>query len=118
MAKDIAARLNWPASAAAGTVREAVGDEGRHVPDPAMVLIHNPSTVTALAVSCRIRFADTGGVARDAVLTTFTVAVNSTVATRVEGLGMGRPIVRLSNNTATGVGQGFDAEVRVEVLGG
>lgn len=117
MARDIEKRLTWANSAGAGTVQEAVGDDAGHTPGAAVVLIHNPSAVTALTVRALVRWADTGGVDRDAELTSFGVPANSTQAVRVEGLGMGTPVIRASNDTALGVGDGFDAELRVEFIG-
>lgn len=118
MAKDILRRLTWAASAAAGTAVEVVGESLGHADAAALVMVHNPSAVTALTVSVRVRFIDTGNVNRDAELATLAVPVGATRATRVAGLGMGVPVIRATNDTATGVGQGFDAELRVEFVGG
>jgi hypothetical protein len=117
MKRDIAKRLTWANGAGAGTLQEAVGDDVGHTSGIAVVLIHNPSAVTALAISCRVRWSDTSGTPRDAELASFTVAAGQTLATRVEGLGMGTPVIRATNNTVLGLTDGFDAELRVEFVG-
>lgn len=119
MAKDVSGGLTWADSAAANTAQTLVGaDPGPghqgHV-HAAIIHVHNPSTITALTIQPRLRWTDNVGVARDSNLgATFSVPVNSTVAQRVEGFGMGLPIVHALNATALGAGQGFTARVRVE----
>lgn len=115
MARDIIERLTWPNSAAAGTVRETVGSDA-HMPGVAVVLLHNPSA-SALTVKCLLRWTDTGDVDRDALLRTYTVAAGATTAEQVESLGMGTPVIRVSNDTAISASGGFDAELRVEFVG-
>lgn len=117
MKRDIEKRLTWANSAAAGTVQEAVGDDPGHTPGVAVVLVHNPSTATALTVRCLLRWTDTGGVDRYGELTSFSVPANSTQAVLVNGLGLGVPVIRATNATALGVSGGFSAELRVEFLG-
>lgn len=117
MPRDIEKRLSWANSAAAGTTQEAVGQDAGHTAGESVVLIHNPSAVTALTVRCLLRWRDTAGVDRYGELTTFSVPANSTEAVLVDGLGLGVPVIRASNDTALGVADGFDAELRVEFVG-
>lgn len=114
MSKDVTGALVWAASAAAGTAQELVGPHGVVTGERGLVHVHNPSTVTALTVSCRLRWTDDAGGAHDSELTSFVVPVNSTKAVLVEGFAMGLSVLRVTNDTALGIGQGFTARARVE----
>lgn len=119
MAKDLAGAMTWAASAAAGTEpAPLVSSDTSHTPGPAIVHVHNPSTVTALTVTCRLRWTDDGGTDRDSDLTTLAVPTNTTKSFLVEGFGMGTSVLRAVNDTALGVGQGFTARLRAEFIGG
>ena len=116
MPQRISTSVSWAASAAANTENIVAGTiEEKHGVSEAVVMIHNPSTVTALSVTPRIRFTDSGGTIRTATLAdtaAFTVAANTTSVKRVPGV-MGIPDLSIKNNTALGVGQGFTAQVVV-----
>lgn len=118
MAKDLEGAFTWADSAAAGTApAPLVDDDPSHTSGVAVVHIHNPSTVTALTITCRLRWADNTGTDRDSDLTSFSVPANSTKAVLVNGYGMGLSVLRATNDTALGLGQGFTARARVEFLG-
>jgi hypothetical protein len=114
MSKDLTGALTWADSAASGTAQELEGGTGAVFSGPAIVHVHNPSAVTALTVTCRLRWTDDVGTVRDSDLLSFAVPANSTKAVRVEGFGMGRSLLRATNDTALGIGQGFTARARVE----
>ena len=116
MPRDTAGALTWANSAAAGTVQTLVGSAGAHDAAGGLVLIHNPSA-SALTVSCRVRWTDAGGTNRDAELLSFTVAAGTNAARFVEGLGLGIPVLAVSNNTALSTTGGFTAQARVEFVG-
>ena len=114
MARSVSGALTWAASAAAGTVQTLVAPEGAHNDQDATVFVFNPSTVTALNVSCRVRWADGTGANRDAELMSFSVPVNSSAARVVDNMGMGIPLLHVTNATALGLGQGFTAQARIQ----
>lgn len=86
-----------------------------------LVLVHNPSAVSAITGTIKTRFTDDAGVARAATKRTTTPADETIVAaaatTRgfvVEGFHAaqgGR--ITLKNDTVLGVGDGFTAKVEV-----
>lgn len=118
MSKDLAGAFTWADSAAAGTAPAALVDnDSSHTSGVAVVHVFNPSGVTALTVTCRLRWTDDAGADHDSDLTSFSVPANSTKAVLVDGFGMGLGVLRATNDTALGLGQGFTARARVEFVG-
>lgn len=117
MAKDLVGTLSWANNAAAGTVQTLVGEEHSHDPGAAILYVHNPGAV-AITVQPQLRWTDSGDAARDADLgAALAVPAGGTKAQRVEGFGMGRPVIRATNDAAVGLSGAFTAQVRVEFLG-
>lgn len=118
MAKDFAGSMSWANSAAAGTAQTVEDTDTSHTGSVGIVHVHNPSTETALTVQPQLRWTDGGGTEHDSNLgAAFGVPVGATVAQRVEGLGIGHPVIRATNDTAVGLAGAFTAQVRVEFLG-
>lgn len=93
-------------------------DTGKYV-----VLVHNPSAVTALTVKAKSRWTDSAAAARVADLRdgstdkTLAVPANSTKAMVLEGLDVADGArLTLSNDTVLGAGDGFTAQVQVRAL--
>jgi len=106
----------FAASAAANTVADLdVPADTITGTDQFVVIVTNPSAITALTVVVRGKETFTAGVRYPAVQT-ITVPANTPEGTLtvVDGalVGEGARIV-VSNNTVLGLGQGFTAEVRV-----
>lgn len=117
MPERITGSATWANTAAAGTqvVVDAGTIEQHHGSRTATVLVHNPSTVTAITVAPRVRVTDGTGTVRSATLggETFTVPAASTHAHRVEGI-VGLMDLALTNDTALGLADGFTAQVVVQ----
>jgi hypothetical protein len=112
--------LVWANSAAANTAVTLAlalpsGQPGVPIEERAVVLVHNPSAVTALTVKYRLKWRDSAGNARSADLTSVAVAVNSTKAFIVDLgiLAAGAEIVA-SNDTVLGGSDGFTAFCQVQ----
>lgn len=117
MAKDLGGTLSWANSAPAGTVQTLVGEEHGHDPGAAILYVHNPGAV-AITVQPQLRWTDSGGTVRDADLgSALAIPAGATKAQRLEGFGMGRPVIRATNDAAVGLAGAFTAQVRVEFLG-
>lgn len=83
----------------------------------AVILVHNPSSVTALSGTYRLTFEDSQGTERKADLATFAVATNETKAIVVDvGFTELGAEVALSNDSLLGASDGFSAEVQVQQL--
>lgn len=118
MARDFAGALTWANSAGANTPQTLTDPDTSHNPGAAIVHIHNPSAVTALTIQPQLQWTDDASNVRTSNLgATFSVPAGATVATRVEGFGMGIGILRATNATALGATDGFTARARVEWLG-
>jgi hypothetical protein len=117
MPQRIAQPATWPNSAAATTEVTVTGTQEEHRGSgAAVVLVHNPNTVTALTVTPRVRMTDRNGTQRLAALPdvpAFSVPANSTEARRIPSL-VGIPDLSLKNATALGAGDGFTAEVIIQ----
>lgn len=100
----------WANSAAAGTEQNIDITDVRG--GNSVIVVHNPSTVTALTVS--VRDVETlNAAARYAQRTSFSVAANSDGSFAVENWPVGNARLVLSNDTALGLTDGFTAHVRV-----
>lgn len=114
----LAKPATWADSAAANTEVVITGDDdGRFYGRKAVIVVHNPSAVTALSVTPRVRVTDRNGAERLAEMldaAAFTVPANSTRSKVVDGMGIGKPDLSIKNVTALGVGQGFTAEVVIQ----
>ena len=81
------------------------------------VIIHNPSTETALTVKVYDVEADLDGADRNALLTTLSVPKNTTTKHNVEGLfNAGSAKVVLSNDSALGESGGFTTTIRIREM--
>lgn len=78
------------------------------------ILIHNPSTVTALSVDIKVKWTDSGDTTRYSTLTNLGINSAEGEANLVQGslLAEGSRIT-LSNDTVLGVGEGFTAYIQV-----
>lgn len=118
----------WANSAAAGTEVDVDVATPADLPlnGKVLVLVHNPSAVTALTGRPKVRWVDAATGSRVAIRRSLGAAgtddeldipVNTTKAFVVEGLVVatgGR--ITLSNDTVLGVGDGFTARVQVRAL--
>lgn len=114
--------LTWANSAAQDTEQTLAlalptGQPGTPIEERAVVLVYNPSAVTALTLSYRLKWRDSAGNARTAELASLAVPVSSTKAFVVDvgWLAAGAEIVA-SNDTVLGGGDGFTAYVQVQQL--
>lgn len=101
----------------------SVGERLRTTSGKYVVLVHNPSAVTALTVKAKSRWTDSAAAAKVADLRdgaadkTLSVPANSTKAMVFEGLDVADGArLTLSNDTVLGVGDGFTAQVQVRAL--
>lgn len=113
----IKAAATWAASAAANTEVVVAGttEEG-HGAGNVLVVIHNPSAITGITVTPRVRVTDRNGTVRTAALqdvAAWTVPVSSTQAKHITAM-VGVPDLALRNATLLGAGQGFTAEVVIQ----
>ena len=107
----------WADSASAGTEKTVTFTRPETPVQVHQVIIHNPSTETALTVKVYDVEADLGGADRNALLTTLSVPKNTTTKHNVEGLfNAGSAKIVLSNDSALGASGGFTATVRIREL--
>jgi hypothetical protein len=117
MPAPIKAAATWANNAAANTTVVVAGTSAEgHGAGDVIVTVYNPSAITAIQVTPRIRVTDRNGTERTATLVdtaAFTVPASTTQARRIPSM-IGIPDLLLQNVTLLGAAQGFTAEVIIQ----